>query len=62
MPDFTLCDGYKCPLRDACVRHNTKGGRWQSFFSQAPYNHTDEKCVYYQEDIDAKEKERKAQA
>ena len=37
MPDVTLCDNYKCPLRDMCYRYRAVPNKyWQSFSHFTP--------------------------
>ena len=37
MPDITMCKGYRCPLKDTCIRYTSKPSKWQSYFLKSPY-------------------------
>ena len=38
MPDITMCDGHKCPLRFSCYRFTTTPNEFrQSYFTEPPY-------------------------
>jgi hypothetical protein len=38
MPDITMCDGHKCPLRFSCYRFTaTPNDFRQAYFTEPPY-------------------------
>jgi len=50
MPDFSMCRGGDCPLRDTCLRHcAVPHPHWQSYFLNVLYDKETESCNYYAE-------------
>ena len=52
--DICMCQGYKCPLKDECLRYKSKPEKLQTYFTEILYKNG--KCKYYitREDIDKK--------
>ena len=46
MPDITMCNGQRCPVREKCYRFTAKADElWQSYFVESPIK--DNKCDHY---------------
>lgn len=45
MPDYTLCKGINCDVRDRCFRFRAKPSRYQSYFVTTPG--INKGCVYF---------------
>lgn len=46
MPDITMCDNTKCPLRNSCYRFTAEPNKYrQSYFAEKP-KLKDGKCEY----------------
>ena len=45
MPDFTLCPGLDCPLKENCNRYLLKPSEYQSYFWELPVKDGD--CLYF---------------
>jgi len=40
--DITMCFGKDCPLKNGCIRYVAKPEKYQSYFTESPYQ--DGKC------------------
>lgn len=47
MKDITLCPGQECPFKQDCKRYTTKGGEYQSYFVEAPYDKEANECKFF---------------
>lgn len=48
MPDISMCEGKKCPLKEKCYRYKATPTKYrQSYFVDTPYDHKDDKCDYF---------------
>lgn len=48
MPDITMCEGKKCPLREKCYRYKANSNELgQSYFMDEPYNKKKKECKYF---------------
>jgi len=48
MPDISMCQGNKCPLKETCYRFKATASSYQSYFSVSPIKE-DNTCDYYME-------------
>ena len=50
---MTFCDGYRCPIREECIRwtkrHLVQGDPWVSWM-EAPYDEETADCKEFRED------------
>lgn len=43
--DYTLCDGWDCPLKEKCFRFKAKSkSLYQSYFTEMPYDKIKKEC------------------
>lgn len=49
MPDFTMCEGTGCPLKQECYRYRAKPSRKQGYFAVIPYDQEGDvgDCEYF---------------
>lgn len=45
MPDITMCNNNKCPMRENCYRFKAEPSDYQSYFRQSPDK--DGECEYF---------------
>jgi hypothetical protein len=45
MPDFTMCKGEDCPMRESCYRYKAEPNSMQSYFVNSP--RVDDDCVFW---------------
>jgi hypothetical protein len=46
MPDFALCPGNGCPIKNSCLRYRAEPSEHQWFLSETPYRE-DWGCDHY---------------
>lgn len=46
MPDFAMCSGHNCPLKDTCFRACAKPSPMQNFIAP-PFDHATKTCRVY---------------
>lgn len=51
MPDISMCKGGDCPYKNTCYRFTAIPCKYQTYFSEVPYNFDEEFCQYYWEDV-----------
>ena len=47
MADITKCKGLGCPVKEDCYRYTAKADKYQSYFTDSPYDKENKKCDYY---------------
>ena len=47
MADITCCQGTNCPLKEKCYRFTAPRGRYQSYFTEVPYDLEKQECEHY---------------
>lgn len=57
MPDYMMCKGGGCMLKDKCLRFTAKGSDWQSWFAEVPWDTEELDCEYFMDNRKEKEEE-----